>query len=63
MSIDVDPDLLGKGVKDALSCGNVLLTEEEVRAAVTQLQAESRRKVQAKRAGLADKEETERPAK
>jgi len=37
--IDVDPNLLLQGLKDALSGGKTLMTDEEVRATFTQLQA------------------------
>lgn len=39
MSIEVDPDLFGKGLKDALTGSKTLLTEAEVRAAVSEMQA------------------------
>jgi FKBP-type peptidyl-prolyl cis-trans isomerase FklB len=41
-SMDVDPDMLLKGMKDALAGGKTLLTEDEMRAVVTQLQAQIR---------------------
>jgi len=37
--IDVDPNLLLQGLKDALSGGKTLMSDEEVRATFTQLQA------------------------
>ncbi len=40
LSIDVDPGLFGRGLKDALSGSKALLTEEEVSAAIAGLQAE-----------------------
>ena len=43
-SIEVDPALLGQGLKDAISGGKTLLTEEQVRALISGLQAEQRRK-------------------
>src|ERR1700721_408287 len=39
-SVDVDPSVFGQGLKDALSGGKTLLTEEQVRAAISELQAE-----------------------
>jgi FKBP-type peptidyl-prolyl cis-trans isomerase FklB len=39
MSIELDPDLFAKGLKDALTGSKTLLTEAEVRAAVSELQA------------------------
>lgn len=43
-SVEVDPDLFNKGLKDALSGGKTLLTEAEVRAGIAELQAELKRK-------------------
>lgn len=43
-SIDVDPVLFGQGLKDALSGGKTLLTEEQVRAVISGLQAEQKGK-------------------
>jgi FKBP-type peptidyl-prolyl cis-trans isomerase FklB len=40
--VDVDPALFARGLKDALSSGQALLTDEEVRAAVTGLREELR---------------------
>jgi FKBP-type peptidyl-prolyl cis-trans isomerase len=42
--IDVDPNVLLQGLKDALSGGKTLMTEDEVRATFTQLQATLRAK-------------------
>jgi FKBP-type peptidyl-prolyl cis-trans isomerase len=42
--IDVDPNLLLQGLKDALSGGKTLMTEDELRATFTQLQATLRAK-------------------
>jgi FKBP-type peptidyl-prolyl cis-trans isomerase len=53
-SIDVDPALLGQGLKDALSGGKTLLTEEQVRAAISELQAEMKRKQAETRKGSGD---------
>ncbi len=44
MSVDVDPAILGQGLKDALSGGKALLTEAEVRAAISELQTELKKK-------------------
>jgi FKBP-type peptidyl-prolyl cis-trans isomerase FklB len=44
LSVDVDPVLFGQGLKDALSGSKTVLTEEEVRAAVSELQAELKQK-------------------
>ena len=53
-SIDVNPALFGKGLADALSGGKTLLTEEEVRAAVAELQAEMKRRVAENRRSAVD---------
>jgi len=60
-SMDVDPDVLLKGLKDALADGKTLMTEEEARAAIAELQAESRKKQEEKMqlAGDANKKEGE----
>ncbi len=55
-SIDVDPALLGQGLKDALSGGKALMTEEQVRAAVSELQAQMKRKQAAARKGIDEAE-------
>jgi FKBP-type peptidyl-prolyl cis-trans isomerase FklB len=38
-SVDIEPELFRQGLRDALSGGKTLLTEEEVRAAIAGLQA------------------------
>ncbi|MCU1341455.1 MAG: FKBP-type peptidyl-prolyl cis-trans isomerase [Candidatus Acidoferrum typicum] len=43
-AIAVDPDIVAQGVKDALSGGNTLLTDEEAKAAIVALQADLRKK-------------------
>ncbi len=59
--VPVDPAILARGVKDAVSGGKTLLTEEEAQAALTAMQNEMRQKQQAKmqEAGAADKKEGE----
>ncbi len=57
LSIDVDPALFGQGLKDALSGSKGLLTEEQVRAAVAELQADMKRKEHARRTGIDSKTE------
>jgi FKBP-type peptidyl-prolyl cis-trans isomerase len=47
-SIDVDPNLVFQGLKDALSGGKTLMTEEEVRATFMSLQEGMRAKQEAK---------------
>ena len=58
-NIDVDTDALVQGLKDTLSGNKTLLTEEEARAALMQLQSEMQAKMQAKQAqeGEANKKE------
>jgi FKBP-type peptidyl-prolyl cis-trans isomerase FklB len=43
--IEINPDLFAKGIKDATAGGKTLLTEEEARAEITELQAEMRKKM------------------
>jgi FKBP-type peptidyl-prolyl isomerase-like protein len=43
-SIEVDPDLYSRGLKDALAGGRTLLTDKEAQGIVTQLQIEMKRK-------------------
>jgi FKBP-type peptidyl-prolyl cis-trans isomerase len=57
MSVDLDPALFGQGLKDALSGSKTLLTEEQVRRAISELQAEVKRKVANARKGTDDKAE------
>lgn len=45
-SIDVDPAILARGLRDSFSNGKTLLTEDEARAVLTQLQSEVRKKQQ-----------------
>jgi FKBP-type peptidyl-prolyl cis-trans isomerase FklB len=60
-SVPVDPNIMARGLKDALAGGKTLLTEEEARAAMTAVQNEMREKQQAKmqQAGSANKQEGE----
>jgi FKBP-type peptidyl-prolyl cis-trans isomerase len=39
-SIDIDPDIMAKGLKDGLSGGNTLLTEQEIREVMTAFRKE-----------------------
>jgi FKBP-type peptidyl-prolyl cis-trans isomerase FklB len=59
--VDVDQAILLRGVKDSLAGGKLLLTEEEARAALTQLSVEARKKMEDKMklAGDANKKEGE----
>jgi FKBP-type peptidyl-prolyl cis-trans isomerase FklB len=45
-SVDIDPAIVGRGLRDAFTNAKMLLTEEEERALLTQLQAEVRKKQQ-----------------
>jgi FKBP-type peptidyl-prolyl cis-trans isomerase len=54
-SVEVDTDLFIKGFKDAISGGKTLLTEEDARAAVTELSVEQRRKMKEAKAAEAEK--------
>lgn len=58
-SIDIDPAILARGLRDAFSNGKTLLTEDEARAVLTQLQGELRKKQQdlAQQLGDANKKE------
>jgi FKBP-type peptidyl-prolyl cis-trans isomerase FklB len=58
-AIDVDPNIVVRGLKDALAGGKTLLTDEEVKAAMTALQGEVRKRQEAQMevAGEANKKE------
>jgi FKBP-type peptidyl-prolyl cis-trans isomerase FklB len=58
-SVEVDPNLLARGLKDALTGGKTLLSDEEARATLTAAQAQVRAKQQEKmqQAGAANKKE------
>jgi FKBP-type peptidyl-prolyl cis-trans isomerase FklB len=58
-SIDIDPTILARGLRDALSNGKTLLTEDEARVVLTQLQTDLRAKQQeaAQQAGEANKKQ------
>lgn len=47
-TVEVDPAIVLRGLKDALASGKTLLTEDEARAVLTQLQTEVRGKQQEK---------------
>src|SRR6266404_8517038 len=59
-SVEVDPTIVLRGLKDALAGGKMLETEDEARAALTQLQTEVRNKQQEKMkvAGETNKKES-----
>ena len=46
--VDIDPKVLQQGLQDALAGGKTLLSEEEERAVLTELQADMRKKQQEK---------------
>ncbi len=60
-AVAVDPNILARGLKDSLAGGKTLLTEEEARATLTQMQNEVRQKQQEKmqQAGEGNKKEGE----
>jgi FKBP-type peptidyl-prolyl cis-trans isomerase FklB len=47
-AVDIDPNLVARGLKDALSGSKTLLTEEEARATITEQQSELRKRQQEK---------------
>jgi FKBP-type peptidyl-prolyl cis-trans isomerase FklB len=58
-SIDVDPDLLAKGVRDALSGGETLLTGEEMKETLMALQQDLVARAQEQRRQIAEKNKQE----
>jgi FKBP-type peptidyl-prolyl cis-trans isomerase len=60
-SVQVDPNILLRGLKDALAGGKTLMTDEEAKAVMTQLQNKMRKAQQEKmeQAGAANKKEGE----
>ena len=53
-SMDIDPNILLQGLKDAMAGGKTLLSEEEARATLTELQNDMRKKQQEKMQQAAD---------
>jgi FKBP-type peptidyl-prolyl cis-trans isomerase len=53
-SVDVDTAIVLRGLKDALAGGKLLLTDDEAKAALTQLQTDLRNKQMEKMKGAAD---------
>jgi len=51
--IELDADLLVKGIRDALSAGNLLMTDDEIRKTIVTFQAEIKQKRTKARATLA----------
>jgi FKBP-type peptidyl-prolyl cis-trans isomerase FklB len=58
-SIDIDPDIMVKGMKDSLSGAQTLLTEEEMREVMKAFQNEMAIKLTEKRMALAEKNKKE----
>src|SRR5258705_1486671 len=52
-SVDVDPDMLAKGLKDAISGGKLLMTEEDLRQILTAFQEEMKLKQEEAKTALA----------
>ncbi len=53
-SVDVDPAILLRGLKDALAGGKTLLTDDEAKTAMVAIQADLRKKQEAKMAVVGD---------
>jgi FKBP-type peptidyl-prolyl cis-trans isomerase FklB len=53
-AVDVDPAILARGLKDALAGGKTLMTDDEAKAAMVALQADVRKKQEAKMAIVGD---------
>ena len=58
-SIDVDPDIMAKGIKDSLSGGKMLLTDQEMSEVMAAFQQEITIKQSEKRNALAEKNRKE----
>jgi len=58
-SVDIDPAILARGLRDAFSTGKTLLTEDEMRAVLTQLQTDLRKQQQEKMQAAGAKNKTE----
>jgi FKBP-type peptidyl-prolyl cis-trans isomerase FklB len=52
--VDVDPAIVAQGFKDAMAGGKMAMTDEEVRAVLTELQGELQKKQEAKMSQLGD---------
>lgn len=53
LGVEIDPAIFSQGLKDAISGGKVLLTETQVREAISELQADLKQKEAAQRKGTA----------
>jgi FKBP-type peptidyl-prolyl cis-trans isomerase FklB len=58
-SIDVDPDIMARGIKDSLSEGKILLTDQEMREVMSAFQKDMAIKQAEKRSALAEKNKKE----
>ena len=58
-SIDIDPDILARGIKDALSGGKTLMTEQEIREVSTAFQKEMMAKQEERNKKLGEKNKKE----
>ncbi len=58
-SIDIDPDILGRGIKDGLSGAKPLLGEQEAREVMAAFEKEMMAKLEKRRRKLSDKNEKE----
>jgi len=58
-SVDIDPDIMMKGIKDSLSGGKTLLTDQEMREVMSAFQKEMAIKQVEKRNALAEKNKKE----
>jgi FKBP-type peptidyl-prolyl cis-trans isomerase FklB len=58
-SVDIDPDIMAKGIKDSLSEGKTLLTDQEMREVMSVFQKEMAIKQTEKRNVLAEKNKKE----
>ena len=57
--VDVDPDIVAKAIKDVMSGNKPLMTEEEVKTAITSLQKDLQAKQQERTKALGDKNKKE----
>ncbi len=53
-NVDIDPNLLLRGLKDAMSGGRTLMTEEQAQATIVELQNQMRQKMQAEQQQAAE---------
>ena len=58
-SVDVDPNLVARGIRDAMAGNKPLMSESDAQAALTQLQSEVQKTMEAKmqKLGVANKQE------